>query len=96
MSYLDYFMVVCKTNTYEELGFNCDTEKYKIEGNIKKIYIEYKNLSKLYQKNKDKNIIPFNWFIDIYSLYYDLAGDTGNTEPKEQQPGNSQAKGPQN
>ena len=60
----------------------------------KKIYNEYDELSKLYQKNKGNNIIPFNWFINIYTLYLIVAGDTGKTEPKEQQPGNSQAKGP--
>ena len=56
-----------KTNSYwksysiiNEISKLNDTEKYKIEGNIKKIYVEYKDLSKLYQKNKDKNSIPFN------------------------------------
>jgi len=35
-------------------------EKNKLQGIINKIYYEYDLLSKLYQKNKDNNIIPFN------------------------------------
>ena len=37
-----------------------DSEKYQIDNNIKKIYQEYDQLSKLYQKNKNKNVIPFD------------------------------------
>ena len=36
------------------------SEKYKISDKINKIYQEYGKLSKLYQKNKDNNKIPFN------------------------------------
>ena len=37
-----------------------DSEEYNFENNIKKIYQEYVKLSKLYQENKEKNLIPLN------------------------------------
>ena len=55
------------SNTYwksysiiDEINKLNDLEKNKIKVNIKKIYHEYDKLSKLYQKNKNNNIIPFN------------------------------------
>ena len=56
-----------KTNSYwksysiiDEINKLNNFEKNIIKDNINKIYQEYDELSKLYQKNKDKNIIPFN------------------------------------
>ena len=56
-----------KSNSYwksysiiEEINKLNNSEKRKIDDNIKKIYKEYDKLSKLYKKNKYKNIIPFN------------------------------------
>ena len=56
-----------KSNSYwksysiiEEINKLNNSEKIIIGGDIKKIYKEYDKLSKLYQKNKYKNIIPFN------------------------------------
>ena len=37
-----------------------DSDKYNFNNNIKKIYQEYGKLSKLYQENKDENLIPLN------------------------------------
>ena len=37
-----------------------NSEKFNFENNIKKIYQEYGELSKLYQENKHKNFIPLN------------------------------------
>ena len=54
-----------KSNSYwkgysiiDEIKKTKDFKKYKIEGKINKIYQEYDKLSKLYQKNKEKNFIP--------------------------------------
>ena len=44
----------------DEINKSNDINQYKIEDNIKKIYHEYDKLSQLYQKNKDKNMIPLN------------------------------------
>ena len=44
----------------DEISKLNDSEKYKVNDQINKIYQEYEELSRLYQKNKDKNIIPFN------------------------------------
>ena len=56
-----------KTNSYwksysiiDEINKLNNLEKNIIKDNINKIYQKYDKLSKLYQKNKDKNIIPFN------------------------------------
>ena len=56
-----------KVNSYwkcysiiDEINKLNDSEKYILTDNIKKIYQEYDKLSKLYQKKKDTNIIPFN------------------------------------
>ena len=54
-----------KSNSYwksysiiNEIKKTKDFKKHKIEGKINKIYKEYDKLSKLYQKNKEKNFIP--------------------------------------
>ena len=44
----------------DEISKLNDSEKYKVDDKINKIYQEYEELSRLYQKNRDKNIIPFN------------------------------------
>ena len=44
----------------DEISKLNDSEKYKVNDQINKIYQEYEELSRLYQKNKDKNIIPLN------------------------------------
>ena len=44
----------------DEINKLNDSEKYKVDDKINKIYQEYEELSRLYQKNRDKNIIPFN------------------------------------
>ena len=44
----------------DEINKLNDLEKNRIKNDIKKIYNEYDELSKLYQKNKGNNIIPFN------------------------------------
>jgi len=44
----------------DEINKLGNTEEYNINDSINKIYQEYDKLSKLYQKNKDKNSIPLN------------------------------------
>jgi len=44
----------------DEINKFGNTEEYNINDSINKIYQEYDKLSKLYQKNKDKNSIPLN------------------------------------
>ena len=44
----------------EEIKKLDDSEQFNFENNIKKIYQEYSKLSKLYQENKHKNLIPLN------------------------------------
>ena len=50
----------CSYSIIEEIKKLNDSTQFNIENNIKKIYHEYNKLSKFYQKNKEKNLIPLN------------------------------------
>ena len=50
----------CSYSIIEEIKKLNDSTQFNIENNIKKIYHEYNKLSKFYQQNKEKNLIPLN------------------------------------